>query len=274
MASLLAGCAAVLAGPWLEWRLTLSHGYSTQARQSPPALYRLLPPMFIMFYAVIAFFSGLHPFFIVPLSVFFCVLMALQLRKAYREEAYGGGGLLGRSSKRRDIHRFSYVPILSRRTFPFAFSWAMLPFAVVSLALACAGFLVSTPPPAAVPVFPSADTITEADYYSHYWFQSTFSLRSLHEPEQDMGIYELSPDGLLAKIGKAEAEAPDVSSFPLDNLLQYLNTAGHVQGAVHTLLAALLPLLFVFPILFRGSGIPEPLLPNQAYWSTLLKRLA
>jgi hypothetical protein len=272
MASLLAGCAALFAGPWLEWRLTLP-----RRRGTPPTLCRLLPPMFLIFYGAIAFFSGLHPLFIIPVSVFFGILMVLQIRDAYREAVYGNAGLWGLFFKRRDIHRFFPVPIFSRRSIPFTFSWAMLPFAAVALVLACAGMVVSAPGPAAALTLPTADTVTEADYYSHYWFQSTFSLRSLHAPEQDMGIYELTPDGLLGQTGgdnATEIESSAVPPFPLGDLVQYLNNPGRGQGAIYTLLAALLPLLFVFPILFRGSRISDPLLHNQPYWSTLLKRLA
>ena len=278
MASLLAGCAAILAGPYLEWHLTLPRHSPARAGQAPPALCRLLPPMFLIFYGAIAFFSGLHPLFIIPVSVFFCVLMVLQLRDAYREAVNGDVGLWG-LFKRRHTHRFFPVPIFSRRSVPFGFSWAMLPFAAVALVVACASLAVSAPEPAANLTLPSADTVTEADYYGHYWFQSTFSFRSLHAPEQDMGMYELAPDGLLGRTGgdgavTTDSPAEGVPPFPLGDLVQYLNTPGRGQGAIHTLLAALLPLLFVFPILFRGSRPPEPLLHNQPYWSTLLKRLA
>ena len=272
MASLLAGCAAIFAGPYFEWRLTLSRRLPARARQAPPALCRLLPPMFLIFYGAIAFFSGLHPLFIAPVSVFFCVLAAVQIRGAYREEVYGDAGFWGLRSKRQS-HRFSPVPILSRRPFPFAFSWAMLPFAAVALALACAGFAVSAPGPVAALTLPPADTVTEADHYSHYWFQSTFSLRSLNEPrslnapEQGMGMYELAPDGLLGETGGAfpaqtESPADDAPPFLLGDLIQYLDAPGRARGAVYTLFAALLPLLFVFPILFRGGGVSPPLISH------------
>jgi hypothetical protein len=276
MASLLAGCAAILAGPYLEWHLTLLYRPPAQTGQTPPALCRVLPPMFLIFYGAIAFFSGLHPLFIVPVSAFFGIVMVLRLRGAYREAVNGDTGLWGMLTKRRNPHRFSPVPILSRRSIPFAFSWAMLPFAVVAVMLACASFVVSAPEPVAAPMLPPAGTVTEADYFSHYRFQTTFSLRSLHAPEQDMGMYELTPDGLLGKTGALEAESPagGVPPFPLGDLVQYLDAPGRGQGAIHTLLAALLPLLFVFPILFRGGRVSDPLLQNQTYWSTLLKRLA
>jgi len=268
LASLLAGCAVLLAGPYLDWRLT-------PRRRQAPALCRVLPPMFLIFYGAVAFFSGMRPLFILPVSAFFCVLTALQLRDAYREAAGGGGGVWG-LFKRRNTRRFSPVPIFSRRCFTFAFSWAMLPFAAVALALAGAGLAVSAPSPAAPPMLPPAE-VTEADYYRHYRFQSTFSFRSLYAPEQDMGIYELAPDGLLNESNGLMSETADSAPpFPLGDLVRYLDTpAGHGRGrgAAHTLLAALLPLLFVFPILFRGGGA-RPLLQNQTYWSTLLKRLA
>jgi hypothetical protein len=268
MASLLVGCAAIFAGPYLEWHLTAREG------QTPPALCRLLPPMFLIFYGAVAFFSGLHPLFIVPVSVIFCALMVLQIRDAYREAANGDFALWGVFFKRRNTHRFFPVPIFSRRAQPFAFSWAMLPFAVAALALAGASMVVSVPGPASAPALPPADTVTEADYYSHYRFQSTFSFRSLNAPGQDMGMYEVAPDGLLNESkGLLNETADSAPPFPLGDLVQYLDAPGRGQGAIHTLLAALLPLLFVFPLLFRGGGA-RPLLQNQTYWSTLLKRLA
>jgi len=270
MASLLAGCAALLAGPYLEWLTTFP-----RRRKTPPALCRLLPPIFLLFYGAIAFFSGFHLLFILPLTVFFCVLTALQLRDAYLDAVYGVGvwGQLFKPQK-TDCHRFSPVPIFSRRSFTFAFSWAMLPFAVAAFIFVGMNYIMSPSQPDAFPALPPADAITEADYYSHYWFQSTFSMRSLHAPEQDMGNYELDPSGLLGKTndsGRNGTEPPvdGVPPFSLGDLIHYLDTPGRGRSAVHTLLAALLPLLFVFPILFR-----DPLLHNQTYWSTLLKRLA
>jgi len=276
LASLLAGCAVLLAGPYLNWRLSLPSSHPAQAKQAP-ALCRVLPPMFLIFYGVIAFFSGLHPLVILPVTVFFCGILILQLRDAYQDAANGDENGVWGFFKRRDTdrRRFSPVSIFSRRsyTFTFAFSWAMLPFAAVALVLAGAGLVISTAKPVVVPTLPTAGSVTEADYLSHYRFQSTFSIHSLHEPEQDMGIYELAPDGLLGKTDNSVPEFinADVPPFPLDDLVQYLNNPGRAgRGATHTLLAALLPLLFVFPILFRRID----LLPNQPYWSTLLKRLA
>ena len=284
LASLLAGCAVIFAGPWLEWRLALRS--SARAEQTPPALCRLLPPIFLIFYGVIVFFSGLPPLFIVPVSVFFGILAVLQIHDAYHEAAGGNNTALWGVFFKRNTYRFSPVSIFSRRSFPFAFSWAMLPFAVVALALACAGLVVSAPGPAAASMLPPADTVTEADYYRHYWFQSTFSFRSLYAPEREMGVYELAPDGLLNESKKLTNETygngdlyDDAPPFPLDGVVQYLHTPGRGRGSIHTLLAALLPLLFVFPVLFRGGGVPNPalsypLLHNQPYWGTLLKRLA
>jgi len=268
MASLLAGCAAILAGPWLEWRLTLPGKQPAHARQAP-ALCRLLPPMFLIFYGAIAFFSGLHLLFILPVTVFFFALMVFQLRRAYLD-ASGGDG------KQPDARRrFAPVSIFIRRAYTFAFSWAMLPFAIVALALACAGYFVA-PAQAALPAaLPSADAVTEADYHRHYLYQSFFSFRSLHAPDYDMGVYELAPNGLLGKTGRAadtEITPDGIPPFPLDDLIQYLSASGHGGNVLYALLAALMPLLFVFPILFRRK--PDALLLNQAYWSTLLKRLA
>jgi hypothetical protein len=286
LASLLAGCAALLAGPYLQWRIMQPRRQeaSAQAGQAP-ALCRLLPPIFLIFYGVITFFSGLPLVFILPVSVFFCVMMAFQLQTAYREAVMGDAGLLSLFRHHADHRRFTPVPIFSRRYFTFAFSWAMLPFALVALVLAGAGLAVSPAGPAVAPIMlPPADTVTEADYNRHYRFQSTFSLRSLNAPDHDMSIYELAPDGLLneSKIitNETDGDNPDYEGFardgfmppfPLSDVVRYLSTAGRVGGAggVHTLLAALLPLLFVFPVLFRGGW-----LINQTYWGTLLKRFA
>ena len=248
MASLLAGCAALLAGPCLE-RFTLP-----RRRGEPPVICWLLLPLFIICCCFLAFFSGLPPVFTLPLLAFFCAMLIFSLRRAYRSAAGNSAGFWGLSQQRR--RRFSPVPILSRRSSPFAFAWAMLPFAAAALVLACADIAGSVTKPPAFSALPSADVVTEADYYNHYRFQSSFSFRSLYEVVEHggMAVYELSPDGLLLQHDPVEAEfsPADIPPFPLGDLLSFLDTP--LRGRTNTLLSALLPLCFIIPTLVYGRN--------------------
>ena len=248
LVSLLSGCAALLAGPCLE-RFTLP-----RRRGEPPAICWLLPPLFIICGGFLSLFSGLPPVFILPLFAFFCGMLLFSLRKAYRAAA-NGCGVWGMSQRRNTgRRRFSPVPILSRRSSPFAFAWAMLPFAAVALVLVCMDIAGSVTKPPAFSALPSAGAVTEADYYTHCRFQSSFSFRSLYAPEQGMAVYELSPDGLLLQHDPVEAEfsPADTPPFPLGDLLRYLDTPR--RGRTDTLLSALLPLCFVIPVLVYGRN--------------------
>jgi hypothetical protein len=223
-----------------------------------PAVCWLLPPLLVICYVILAAFSGLHPVFTLLVFVFFCAVLTFSLRAAYRAAiAHDDGMIWGMFFRRRNTEhrRFSPVPILRRRSFTFAFSWAMLPFAVIALVLACVNFVMAPSQPSVFPPLPSAAAVTEADYNSHYRFQSTFSRRTLHAPVEDgMAEYALAADGLLGQTGEfpptASPSAPP--PFPLGDLVQYLDTPGQGRGTVYILLFTLLPLFFIFPILFYG----------------------
>jgi len=251
LASLLTGCAVLLAGPCLEW-FTLPRRYGAM-----PAVCWLLPPLLIICYALLAAFSGLHPVFTLLVFAFFCGVMAFMLRALYHAAIAHDDSIIRSiffQRRNREHRRFSPVPILRRRSFTFAFSWAMLPFAAVALVLVCVNFAISPSQPSVFPPLPSADAVTEADYYTHYRFQSTFSYRTLHTSLEDgMTQYELAPDGLLGQTGDFSTQDTSVPPpFPLGDLLQYLDTAGQGRGTVYLLLFTLLPLFFIFPLLFYG----------------------
>ena len=252
LASFLAGCAILLTGPCLE-RFTLP-----RRRGAPPAVCWLLPPLFLIFYITLAFFSGLSPVITLPAFGLFFGLLIFSLRAAYRVDAYESGILRDMPQSRAGRRRFVPVPILSRRSDTFAFSWAMLPFAIAALVLACAGIAMPATGRAVAPLLPPSGSVTEADYYAHCRFQSMFSFTSLHETlEHDgMAVYELAPDGLPAQSSSMETglSPAGIPPFPLADLVRYLDTAGRGGGMMHSLLFALLPLLFVFPVLFQGRG--------------------
>jgi hypothetical protein len=251
LASLLAGCAVVIAGPCLE-QFTMP-----QRQGLPPFLCWLLPPFLLICYGFLAFCSDLPAVFTLLILVFFGGILTFSLWAA---SPFGARVLDGWYTKRRnpEHQRFSPILILAPRSFNFAFSWAMLPFAAVSLILTGAGFIYSLSGPAAFSMLPSAGAVTEADYYAHRLFQSTFSERSLHtvQTADSMGIYELASDGLPDQIfssNKQEITLADVPPFPLDDLLGHLNIPGR-GVAVYELLFVLLPLFFIFPILFQGRN--------------------
>ena len=257
MASLLSGCTALLAGPCLE-RFTLP-----RQRGEPPLVCWLLPPLLVICCCFLGFLSGLPPVFTLPLLAFFCGLLIFSLRRAYISAAANNSGVWGMFQRRvPGRRRFSPVPILSRRSPPFAFAWAMLPFAAAALVLACVGIAGSVTRPTAFSLLPPAGAVTEADYYAHYRFQTSFSFRSLYEtvslyerPGHDgVAVYEIAPDGLLLQHDPVEAEfSPEsIPSFPLGDLLLFLDTPQ--QGGADTLLPVLLPLCFIIPALVYGRN--------------------
>ncbi|MDR0457010.1 MAG: hypothetical protein LBH20_10055 [Treponema sp.] len=265
LASLLAGCAVLVAGPCLE-RFIMP-----QRRGLPPVLCWLLPFFLLICYVILAFFSGtlhtsgLPSFFTLLVLLFFGGILAFSL---WSNSVSGARVLDGLFIKRRyfEHQRFFPVLILKPRSFSFAFSWAMLPFAAASLVLACAGIIFSLVSPAVFPGFPSASAVTEADYRAHYRFQSIFSQMSLHRTgaADGMGLYELAPDGLPGQIfggglsaeNRHEKDAPpdDIPPFPLGSLMGHLNSFSRGGTAVPELLSVLLPLFFILPILFQGRN--------------------
>jgi cbb3-type cytochrome oxidase subunit 3 len=251
LASLLAGCAVIIAGPCLE-RFTMP-----QRRGLPPLLCWLLPPFLIICYVILAFFSSLPSVFTLLVLVFFGGILAFSL---WSTLPAGARALNGWFTRRWNLEhqRFSPVLILKPLSFNFAFSWAMLPFAAVSLVLTCTGIIFSLSGSAAFSILPSAGVVTEADYRAHYLFQSTFSQRSLHTARaaDSMGVYELASDGLPNQIpGSNEQEAPldNIPPFPLGDLLQYPDRSGQDRAPFYELLFVLLPLFFILPILFQDK---------------------
>jgi hypothetical protein len=296
-ASLLAGCAVLLAGPCLE-RLTLRRRYRLrqkwqQASPGPLVLYlqrlrpmpRLLPLVFLGCYVAIAVYTGLHLVFMLLVLVLFCGIFAFSMWAGSIGVAAGAGRDTRFAASPREPGRFSPVPIFGRQRFSFTFSWVMLPFTVIALAL-----VIISPPVSAPTGFSfalPAGAVTEADYYNHYLFQSTFSLRPLREVRplhetapyggydqfSPMSVYELAPDGLpyAVKDGSASGESliDSIPPFPLAELMRYLNaeparspdTAHHSMAGPyntpkqrsHERLSALLPLLFIVPALIRST---------------------
>jgi hypothetical protein len=258
LASLLAGCAVIIAGPCLE-RFTMP-----RRRGLPPALCWLLPPFLVICYVILAFFSSLPSVFTLLVLVFFGGILAFSL---WSTSPAGIRALDGWYNKRWNPghQRFSPVLIFKPYSFNFAFSWAMLPFAAVSFVLTCAGIIFSLSGSAAFPLLPSVGAVTEADYYAHYRFQSTFSQRSLHTDESfympetfdGMGAYEFAPDGLPAQIfsgDKKETSPTSAPPFPLNDFLGHLSISGRSKAVAYELLSVLLPLFFILPILFHGRS--------------------
>jgi hypothetical protein len=262
LASLLAGCAVIIAGPCLE-QFTMP-----QRRGLPPFLCWLLPPFLLLCYLFLAFFSGtlltagFSPLFTLLVLVFFYGILAFSLWAA----SSSGSRILDNwyiRQRNLQYQRFSPVLILKPRSFSFAFSWAMLPFAVISFVLTCVG-IFSFSSTATFSTLPSVGAVTEADYDAHYRFQSTFSQRSLHtdrthdmsEASDNMGLYEIAPDGLPDKIFNSnEKETPlsGVPPFPLGDLPGQMSISER-STAAYEWLSVLLPLFFILPILFQGRN--------------------
>jgi hypothetical protein len=255
LASLLAGFAALLAGPCLNW-LSRSHGLSRQQlssqkrRQLKMAV--LLSPPLLLCYGLLSFFSNIPPVFFLLVLASFCGIFALSLLNTSRAGDAGVffGGLAFRWRKRQ---RFSPVLILKPPVSGSGFSWAMLPFAAAAAILAIAALASFHSGAAAPPILPVA-AASEEDYLAHYLFQSTFSVRPLYSGDlsEAMGVFGLAPDGLLAPIPAEQYPSLDgMPPFPLKDFLHYLDSEAPAADSVYSLLFALLPLFFIVPAFIK-----------------------
>jgi hypothetical protein len=259
----------------------------------------LLAAALIACYGFFSFFSGLPVLFVFLVLASFCCVLAVSV-KFGRGAAYGGinggvknGGKLSMTFNVNKLYphrrRFNPVEIISRKDISGGIFPVMLPFAVMAIALAFAGFVSPLPPspPAAdvspppfmappsipqlaVPLRPGA--ITEADFQEHYLFQSAFSFRALGKTYEDglppvIAAYELSSNGLLNPLSPGVDEEPEFPDFPLGDFLRGLNSSiprtVNVEDRVNSigLLLVPMPMLFIIPalILFlygrkKGSG--------------------
>jgi hypothetical protein len=258
LASLLAGCAVLLAGPCLEW-------FAFHRHKPPPALCWLLPPLFIICYAIIAFFCALPLVFTLSVFVFFCGVLAVSLQDAYRSATGNADKAWGALLFKRLIpprRRFSPVPILGRRSFFFTFSWAMIPFAAIGLVLACVEMIEPVQKPDSS-FLPPSIALIETDYQAHYRFQSTFSFRSLHDPSGGgpMNVFEMN-GGLPVQNGSMEMDnSPSAAPpFPLADFVRFLNTNRN-KDLLPLACAILMPLFFIL----QGIVIPAFLRKTTNY---------
>ncbi|MCL2608637.1 MAG: hypothetical protein FWD94_01860 [Treponema sp.] len=122
LASFLAGFGVLLAGPAGD---LFSRGSGRQAVRKSPAFRLLLAGFLLAAFAGLAFFAPLSPTFVLAGFCFSLGTFALSLWSSLSNDSEAGG--------RRS---FSPVPILGRQGLPLNFAWAMLPFALVAMALA------------------------------------------------------------------------------------------------------------------------------------------
>jgi hypothetical protein len=136
----------------------------------------------------------------------------------------------------------------------------MLPFTLAALFLIFSSVTAPSSVPANLSILPSANTVTKEDFYAHYLFKSTFSLRPLNETRVfnetvPLAVYELASDGLPYQNGFIADESPsgNIPLFPLADLLGYLDTTGKSNHnfTAHGLWLTLLPLLFVLFFLIQ-----------------------
>ena len=267
LAALLAGLAVYLAGPY-----------------KPVKQRWLLPSIFTVCFFLVAFLAGIPVLFTLSAPALFACVLALSLRNAphraanvpIRRTSFSlrrinarntAKGKRGRplSVRRRDIghSRFAPVSIMGRqRGFNISFSWAMIPFAALSLVLALIG-LASPVSAAGDPSFvPPANGITREDYEDHVFFQSTFSLRTLHaDGDAGMSYYRLAPDGLVdlvldddfenGDLARSIFPLPTVPHFPIGGFLRELGrkNGGTGRSGIPEMILALVPLLFIIPCL-------------------------
>ncbi|MDR2923746.1 MAG: hypothetical protein LBU85_10470 [Treponema sp.] len=277
LAALLAGFAALLAGPGRN--LPSFSGMALSPDLPGPFTAKwLLAFALIASYCLFSFFSRLPVLFAFLVLASFCCTLALSIHSA------------GKTSIRFNVNkwyprrgRFIPVEIISRNTASGGFSYAMLPFAVMAIALAAAGFAMSSAPLAPSDVnavlpftggllpsgqMPSGqqpdDALTEADFQEHVLFQTAFSFRALGKtyeaggPPPVIAGYELSPNGLLDPAAPVIDEELQIPDFPLGDLLRGLRTDDSPQAAERVkrgnsapvdLFLTLPPVLFILPAL-------------------------
>jgi len=268
LAALLAGFAALLTEP--------------SGRESSPGLFTprwLLALALITCYGFFSFFCGLPVLFVLFVLAMFCCALALSL-KAGRGAKNGGakngamnGGKISIKFKVNKINtrhrRFIPVEIMSRRKIESnSFFPVMLPFAVMAIALAFAGFAMPQPPSLpAVNISPLPQgAVTEADFQEHFLFQSAFSFRALGKTYEAgevpvIASYELSSNGLLSPAAPAVNEEPQIPDFPLSDLLRGISSddvSPHpvdVENRGNSIdwLFAPLPMIFILPAVVNSG---------------------
>jgi hypothetical protein len=263
LASLLAGGAALLAGPGLEW-------FAFRRHRPPPLLCRLLPPLFLVCYVTLAFFCDLPLFFTLPVLVFFCGFLILSLQDAYRAATGNADKAWGALLFKRLLpprRRFSPVNIIRRRAFFFTFSWVMIPFAAIGLALACVEMIKSVPGSEFSFLPSSAAAVIETDYYAHYRFQSTFSFRSLHDPlgGGNMNMFEMN-GGLPVQNGSMEMDnsLDAIPPFPLADFVRSLTTETRNKDLLPLICAILMPLFFILQGVIASAFLRKTTNPSRA----------
>jgi hypothetical protein len=278
LAALLAGFAVIIAG-------SRQNPFSLPHRGE--LLHWFLPYMLIAGYGIVVLCSGLPVLFCLAVFALFFGMFTF----SQKNESGGQAGIRGKITasipgkkttggktfkplksplfnRRMQGHqRFSPVMILNRKIIRFDFAWAMIPFTISALVLAFAGIVMPGAPAIItdVSLLPSGIQITEADYHSHYLFQSTFSVRPLHRQTASAGMssFRLASDG-LPELFELSDEAlvadTDIPPFPLTHLLQELNREktnivkrSARNSMVPEIVLVLLPLFFIIPCLIRRS---------------------
>ena len=272
LAALLAGFAVSFAETRLDPAVLspVSRGLSVAPpRRSAPR--RLLLLALLAGYGIVVLVSGFSILVAALVLVLFGLVIALSLRSVSGGAA--GTGKADKAGKKGPLlsqrypghRRFSPVSIVGPRAVSVIFAWAMLPFAVLALALAFTSIAQPHPPPAGGSFLPSAAAVTREDFQNHVLFQSTFSVRPLgtswDSAVSGMSVYRLTPDGLPELSGNDDDGTRslfpqgDIPAFPLGGLARELDRvsgrAEQDEPARPTTppILALLPLLFIVPCL-------------------------
>jgi len=134
----------------------------------------------------------------------------------------------------------------------------MLPFIILAFVPA---FFDIEPSVSSETTLLPANPVTQAEWQNHFYFQSTFSTRSLFDFSYDgyMFEYTFSEDGLIIPVPPdGETAPPELSAppFPLRELLNDLETQSRAENTIarragREFLYPFVPLLLIIPVLFR-----------------------
>jgi hypothetical protein len=248
LSAVFAGLSGLLLAPCGEYIMLLRYRKTGSGRSEGRALgnmpgpfraCRLLTPVFLAALALISLAGRVHPLLVLAEGAGFTgIFLFSQWVLSRRGDAQG---------------HIRFTPVLIRQA-PvknLAFFRVMIPFVLASFLPALPFF--SGFPPAGRSVFSGgADLILrDTEYRAHAVFQASFSYRPLGDGKTGEPAYVRyvpGDDGLIAG-GTADVfPEADIPSFPLKDLMDFLETGGELPPKDRTpfILVSLVPVLAVF----------------------------
>ena len=262
MAALLLGLAVLLWKPFFEFcvilHITPKGSAERQRRLSmdvyePYKLYLFFLPLFPLAFIFIGIHADILPLFVFAVFILYGVIFFISVWNL----SYSG------------YHRLFRPVLIVKRRFPdFSFSVYMLPFVIAVLIAAFFSHQTGAGKLSANNFIFSGKTITEAEYYDHLFFQSSFSQRSMDRDSLVYPAYSMGDDGLLSPSSQEKNalnfKIGDFPPFPLKDLMNFIDYYSQSAPAgiagrgsqVNKDRPLLILLVFLIPCLFIRKKTP------------------